>query len=147
MAPGGGPACCGPTATLQPRVIHDHPVTFWKLISDSGIKATVGDLARVLRQLHSLPVPPNLPLPELDIFGRVAERIAASPDLPSAERHFLEERLAQLRRDYADLTFLLPPSAVHGDAHQQNLDSGSTRTARSSSSISNALPSVNQRRI
>ncbi len=110
-----------PTATAQPIVMRDHPVTFWKLIPNSGIKATVGDLARILRQLHSLPVPLDLPLPELDIFGRVAGRITTSPDLPDAERHFLGERLAQLRRDYADLTFPLPRSAVHGDAHQQNL--------------------------
>jgi Ser/Thr protein kinase RdoA (MazF antagonist) len=110
-----------PTVTVQPIVVHEHPVTFWRLIPDSGIKATVGDLARILRQLHNLPVPPDLPLPELDIFGRVAERIAASPDLPATERRFLEQRLAQLRHDYADLTFPLPRSAVHGDAHQQNL--------------------------
>jgi Ser/Thr protein kinase RdoA (MazF antagonist) len=116
-----GIAAVEPTATTQPMVIHHHPVTFWKLIADSGIKATVGDLARILRQLHNLPVPPDLPLPGLDIFGRVAERIAASPDLPTAERDFLEQRLAQLHRDYADLTFPLPRSAVHGDAHQQNL--------------------------
>jgi hypothetical protein len=110
-----------PTAIAQPIVIHDHPVTFWKLIPDSGIKATVGDLARILHQLHNLAVPPGLPLPELDIFGRVAERIAVAPDLPDAERDFLEDRLAQLRRAYVNLTFPLPRSAVHGDAHQQNL--------------------------
>ena len=49
----------------QPIMVRDRPVTFWKLIDDSGIKATVGDLARVLRQLHGLPVPDNLPLPRL----------------------------------------------------------------------------------
>ena len=34
-----------PTSAKQPIVVHDRPVTFWKLIDDSGIKATVGDLA------------------------------------------------------------------------------------------------------
>lgn len=110
-----------PTSHEQPIMVRDRPVTFWKLIDDSGIKATVGDLARVLRELHHLPVPGNLPLPQLDIFGRVSARIEASADLGGKERKFLTERLGQLRQEYAGLTFALPPSAVHGDAHQSNL--------------------------
>lgn len=62
------------TAHSQPIMVQNRPVTFWKLIEDSGIKATLVDLAGILQALHSLPVPPNLALPKLDIFDRVAER-------------------------------------------------------------------------
>lgn len=110
-----------PTEHDQPIVIGTRPVTFWKLIDNSGNEATTEDLARVLRQLHNLPVPASLALPEFDIFGRVAERIAASADITGAERDFLTDLLRQLRDAYADLNFTLPRSAVHGDAHQDNL--------------------------
>jgi aminoglycoside phosphotransferase (APT) family kinase protein len=110
-----------PVACDQPLVVHGHPVTFWKLIDDSGNWPTLADLARILRQLHSLPVPASLALPRFDIFGRVAERIAASPDLSDDERGFLTSRLAELRHAYADLDFPMPAAAVHGDAHQSNL--------------------------
>lgn len=105
----------------QPITVQGRPVTFWKLIEDSGSRATLGDLARILRELHNLPVPDNLPLPEFDIFGRVSERIAKASDLPDTERGFLAERLDNLRHEYTSLDFTLPSSAVHGDAHQSNL--------------------------
>ena len=110
-----------PTAHTQPIMVRDRPVTFWKLIEDSGIRATIGDLAAILRTLHSLPVPPGLPLPEFDIFGRVSDRIARSHDLQDVDREFLTAYLHQLREAYRDLDFVLPPAAVHGDAHQSNL--------------------------
>ena len=110
-----------PTVHHQPVVVLGRPVTFWKLIDDSGAKATLVDLARVLRQLHGLPVPPGLHLPHLDIFGRVSARIAQADATLAAERDFLSERLAELRQQYARLRFAFPPSAVHGDAHQSNL--------------------------
>ena len=110
-----------PTSHPQPLVIRNHPVTFWKLIEDSGTRATIGDLAALLRDLHRFPVPPDLPLPEFDIFGRVSERIANSPDLREEERQFLTQHLDRLSEDYRELEFVLPGSAVHGDAHQSNL--------------------------
>jgi len=110
-----------PTAHDQPIVVRNRPVTFWKLIEDSGTQPPLEDLARVLHQLHSLPVPAELALPEFDIFDRVSDRIAKSPDLTDAEWGFLVGRLVQLRLDYANLEFTRPRSAVHGDAHQDNL--------------------------
>jgi aminoglycoside phosphotransferase (APT) family kinase protein len=95
-------------------------VTFWKLIDDTGRKATVAELGAILHHLHALPVPASLRLPDLDMFGRVAERIG-SADIAETDRGFLGDRLASLRAQYSDLTYRLPPSAVHGDAHQSNL--------------------------
>nr|BFE88179.1 hypothetical protein GCM10020093_107800 [Planobispora longispora] len=105
----------------QPRLVRGKPVTFWRFVDDSGEKASVKDLARILRQLHSFPVPAGLPLPELDIFGRVSERIATAEVLSDQDRDFLTDRLAELRGSYTNLRYPLAPCAVHGDAHQQNL--------------------------
>jgi aminoglycoside phosphotransferase (APT) family kinase protein len=109
-----------PTEWVQPIVARGRPVTFWKLIDDSGTDATLADLGATLRRLHTLPVPDSLRLPEFNMFGRVSERIAAAP-LTEAERFFLTSRLESLRARYRDLHFRLQPSAVHGDAHQSNL--------------------------
>jgi aminoglycoside phosphotransferase (APT) family kinase protein len=95
-------------------------VTFWKLIDDSCTKATVAELGTILRRLHALTVPESLRLPELDIFGRVDDRIATA-EIPEDDRSFLTERLSSLRTSYQDLRYTLSPSAVHGDAHQANL--------------------------
>ena len=110
-----------PTAHNQPLIICGKPVTFWRLIENTGAEATLADLARVLRELHRLPVPPSLALPDFDIFDRVSTRIARASDMPGREREFLAARLEGLREEYRDLRFSLPRSAVHGDAHTDNL--------------------------
>jgi Ser/Thr protein kinase RdoA (MazF antagonist) len=109
-----------PVELVQPIVARGRPVTFWKLIDDSGTKATIADLGAILRRLHALPVPADLHLPEFNMFGRVAERIATA-DLAEKDKAFLADRLRSLRDQYQGLRFRLPPSAVHGDAHQSNL--------------------------
>jgi aminoglycoside phosphotransferase (APT) family kinase protein len=108
------------TERPQPIIARGRPVTFWKLIDDSGTKATVAELGATLRRLHALPVPGSLRLPQLDMFGRVAERIRAA-DIAEADRSFLTDRLSSLRTRYQDLRYAVPSSAVHGDAHQSNL--------------------------
>lgn len=110
-----------PTDHVQPLMVRGKPVTFWRLIDDSGVRATLGELARILRELHHLTVPDYLRLPKLNIFGRVSERIAKSSELSATEREFLTTRLNELRHEYGGLEFPLLPSAVHGDAHQSNL--------------------------
>jgi aminoglycoside phosphotransferase (APT) family kinase protein len=108
------------TGCQQPIVARGRPVTFWKLIDDTGTEATTAELGTVLSQLHVLPVPDDLRLPNLNIFGRVAERIHAA-DITETDRSFLADRLGSLRAEYQALRFELPSSAVHGDAHQDNL--------------------------
>jgi aminoglycoside phosphotransferase (APT) family kinase protein len=110
-----------PTAHPQPLLVLSHPVTFWRLIDDSGAKPALAELGRILRRLHAAPVPEELPLPPFDIFGRVAERITASAVLAETDRQFLADKLADLRVRYAEVKFPLPAAAVHGDAHQANL--------------------------
>ncbi len=110
-----------PTSHAQPLLVAGHPVTFWKLIDDSGTKATLAALGSILRELHSLPVPAELRLPTFEIFDRVSERLAKAEVLTSSERDFLLQRLEHLGHDYSALRFMLRTAAVHGDAHQGNL--------------------------
>lgn len=110
-----------PTDHAQPIVVLGHPVTFWRLVDDSGARPPLTDLAAILRQLHHAAVPPDLRLPQFRIFDRVADRIAGAPTLTHSERDFLTSRLAELQHDYLAMKFTLPPGAVHGDAHQSNL--------------------------
>jgi len=105
----------------QPLMLRGRPVTFWHLIENNGDKASVRDLARILRRLHHLPVPSELPLPKFDIFGRVSERIAETEALSDRDHEFLTTRLIELREKYESLRYPLTTCAVHGDAHQQNL--------------------------
>ena len=105
----------------QPMIARERPVTFWCLIDDSGSKASVADLAQILRQLHSLTVPKELSLPRFDIFGRASQRISQASVLSPAERNFLNGRLSDLEEEYANLEFSMQPTAIHGDAHQSNL--------------------------
>jgi aminoglycoside phosphotransferase (APT) family kinase protein len=108
------------TGRPQPIIARGRPVTFWKLIDDTGTEATIAELGAILRRLHALAVPSSLHLPGFDLFGRVAERIDAAT-IAEADRSFLADRLTSLRDDYQGLRFDLPPSSVHGDAHQDNL--------------------------
>ncbi|MEV6864052.1 aminoglycoside phosphotransferase family protein [Streptosporangium subroseum] len=110
-----------PTDHEQPIMVSDRPVTFWHFIDDGGEKASVEDLASILQKLHSLPVPPDLPLPKFDIFGRVTERIDKADELCDEDRKFLANRLSDLQNQYKNLHYPLKFCAVHGDAHQQNL--------------------------
>ncbi len=105
----------------QPIVIQGHPVTFWHVVPDSGAKASTAELAQALQQIHTAPVPDWLELPELDLFGRVGERITRSRDITDDDREFLTTRLGELRAAADALVYPGPPVAVHGDAHVQNL--------------------------
>jgi aminoglycoside phosphotransferase (APT) family kinase protein len=101
----------------QPIVIDGHVATFWESVSDDGQQyATVGEVAEVLAMLHRLHTPADLHLPQLAPFENAARRIAVNGWLSSGDREFLDERLASLQDDYANLEFALRPGVIHGDA-------------------------------
>ncbi|ANY06907.1 hypothetical protein AFB00_12095 [Pseudonocardia sp. HH130630-07] len=105
----------------QPFDVDGHPVTFWKYIDGRrGRPSDVGDLARILRSIHELPVDQAPELPQFDPFARVVHRIEQSP-IPDDDRAFLADTLSQVRDQLRDLDFPLAPAVLHGDAHVQNL--------------------------
>ena len=116
-----GLAVAQTTEHEQPIMVDGRPVTFWRFIESTGEEASVQELGAVLRRLHSLNVPEELDLPDLDMFGRVDVRIERATDVPEADRRFLRDRVRELRRDFAELRFPLKSCAVHGDAHTANL--------------------------
>jgi aminoglycoside phosphotransferase (APT) family kinase protein len=106
----------------QPIVIDGRAVTFWKAVSDDGDEyASVGEVARVLVELHRLAAPADLNLPSLEPFGKAAHRIEANDWLNSTDRDFLTETLTQMRESYRELDFVLPQGVIHGDANVGNV--------------------------
>lgn len=104
----------------QPVIADDRPVTFWELLGEQTVFGTVAELGALLRRLHGLLPPSSLELPTLRPFGRMEGRID-SADLAEPDREFLRARLAELRRRYDRLEFVLPAGPVHGDANVGNI--------------------------
>lgn len=109
------------TDTPQPLAIEGHPVTFWRFIPGrEGDADDISTLGAVLKRLHSTPPPSNFTLPNEDILGRVASRVKIAP-VSIEDKDFLLSRLSELAEALTRLTFPLPQSPTHGDAHTGNL--------------------------
>lgn len=68
----------------QPLVVDGHVVSFWELVSGDTEYGTVGELAALLRRLHSLEPPPTLELPPLLTgFPTRTPRKPSAPPAPS----------------------------------------------------------------
>jgi aminoglycoside phosphotransferase (APT) family kinase protein len=104
----------------QPVVADGRVVTFWESASDQVEYGTVGELAVLLRRLHSLTSPADLELPSVAPFGRARQRIQAAT-MPDEDRRYLLDRCDQLAEAFNALTFELPPGVVHGDASVGNV--------------------------
>ncbi|TDO54963.1 Ser/Thr protein kinase RdoA (MazF antagonist) [Kribbella sp. VKM Ac-2527] len=119
-----------PVETIdQPVTTDGHVVTFWHEVRDASMASTA-ELARLLRQLHHLPVPSNFEIPMLDPFVRLQEHLAdAEPALSGADSRFLAERLDELRHEYAQVSAGLPVCVIHGDANRKNAIRGSDGVA------------------
>lgn len=103
-----------PLGVEQPVVALGRPVTFWEELPPHR-PGTAADLAPLLRQLHELRPPDELPLGSLDPFVRLNERLTSTLSIPDGDRRWLLAHLADLRFAWAEL----PPgpiSVVHGDA-------------------------------
>jgi aminoglycoside phosphotransferase (APT) family kinase protein len=106
----------------QPIVIDGRAVTFWRAVSDDGDEyASVGEVARVLLELHRLVAPGDLNLPPLEPFEKAAHRIEANDWLSSTDRAFLIETLAEMRQSYGEVDFVLSQGVIHGDANVGNV--------------------------
>lgn len=104
----------------QPVVINGRPVTWWELLP-AHRPAAPAELAAVLRAVHALPVPNGLELPEHDPLSGLDRQITEAPGLRREDRAWLAHHLAQLGRQYRQLTSDEPPHVIHGDAWQGNI--------------------------
>ncbi|TDW18908.1 aminoglycoside phosphotransferase family protein [Kribbella kalugense] len=120
LATQGLPAVEPLDSIQQPFGVDGHVVTLWHEIPEASMASTA-ELAALLRQLHSLPVPTNFDIPALDPFVRLDEHLAAAePELNASDRGFLTERLEELKAGFTRVTEGLPVCVIHGDANRKN---------------------------
>lgn len=128
-------ACDYPAARViedlpQMAVVGGRTITWWHLIESDPEPPQFEDLARVLRDLHSLSLDRHVPqLPQFDPMPRVARRLESAEE-SAGDVEYLRGRLKLLSAQYASLAFELPRGPIHGDAHVGNLmrdRSGSVR--------------------
>jgi aminoglycoside phosphotransferase (APT) family kinase protein len=103
----------------QPLEVGGHLVTVWCEVRETGRRATAGDLATLLRRVHAVPPPGELP--EWTPLDAVRARVADAEELDARDRLFLLERCAEVEDSLSGLEFSLPRGLVHGDAHSGNV--------------------------
>jgi aminoglycoside phosphotransferase (APT) family kinase protein len=104
----------------QPIAVDEHLATLWQAEPGHGRKPTAKDLARLLRQLHDLPLPP-FELPEWAPLDDVRRRLGDAEELAPDDRRFLENRCDELQAQLDEMHLELDRRVVHGDAHLGNL--------------------------
>lgn len=104
----------------QPIEAGDHTATVWQAVPPhDGPPPRPADLARLLRAVHRLDPPPDLPA--WDPLDDVRRRLGEAKGLPGDDLEFLRRRCDEVSRKLAEVPFALPPGFVHGDAHLGNL--------------------------
>lgn len=104
----------------QPVRVAGHVATLWETVPHGGARPDGRDLARLLRRVHALPVPP-FPLPAWHPLDDVRRRVDEAEGLDEADRRFLLRRCDEVEGRIRELDFALPPKLIHGDAHLGNL--------------------------
>jgi aminoglycoside phosphotransferase (APT) family kinase protein len=103
------------------RLVDGHPVTCWHRLPPAVREADAGDLAALLRTVHTLPAAP-FRLPGRDLLDGVERwlRLAGTAVDP-ADAAFLRARRDEFAAAVARLAPHLPPGPVHGDALPRNV--------------------------
>jgi aminoglycoside phosphotransferase (APT) family kinase protein len=108
----------------QPFAIAGKVASGWQYVPEAADPpASAVDLARLLQDLHSRPLPPSRPQAFTDpLAGVTAALESASADaMARAQREWLADQVQELRSRWAELRFPYPASLIHGDAHPGNL--------------------------
>ncbi|CCA59006.1 MULTISPECIES: phosphotransferase family protein [Streptomyces] len=107
-----------PLAIDQPVLAGGRAATFWALLPphEAGTEA---DLAGLLAQLHSLPVP-TFAIGRLNPFVRIKERLVASRAVSEEDRAWLLSHLRELEGQWQSLPGSRGDCVVHGDAWTGN---------------------------
>ena len=109
-----------PIDGLELVTVTGRPVSWWTPIA-AHRHATPAELGAVLHKLHDLPAPTTIDLPNLDMVGHVAERIESASGIATADRGWLQDRLASLATHLATTEIPQSRHVIHGDAWQGNL--------------------------
>jgi aminoglycoside phosphotransferase (APT) family kinase protein len=119
LADSGVPAVRTVSGVEQPTLVEDRAVTWWYLIPEHR-PATPAELGTVLHDLHALPIPTHLHLPEVDPLRGLERTINTAAALFPDDHDWLLRHLEALRTRLAHLPAGLPRCVVHGDAWQGN---------------------------
>lgn len=106
----------------QPVLVDGHLATVWQWVPPTGPRPGPRDLARLLRQVHALPLPADLPA--WSPLDDVRSRLVDAEELDPADLRFLLDRCDEVAGALKQLTFSGPPVLLHGDAHLGNVLGG-----------------------
>lgn len=105
-------------------VVDGHPLTFWQRLSEPVRPSTPADLAALLRLVHALPAPP-FELPRRELLSGVGNWLRLAGDaVPEEDAAYLRDRCRDLEAELGELTPVLPPGPLHGDALPRNVHIG-----------------------
>ena len=108
----------------QPFAIDGKVASVWQYVPEAaGAPASAADLARLLRDLHSRPLPPSPPGAFTDPLAGVTAALESVPAdaMAREQREYLAGQVQELHKSWAELRFPHPASLIHGDAHPGNL--------------------------
>lgn len=104
----------------QPTVVDGYPVTWWEQLPKHR-PATPGELGGVLREIHKLPIPPDIDLPPLEPLSDLQERLSNVTSTTADDAAWLLARVKELESRYPQAISGLPTGLVNGDAWQENV--------------------------
>lgn len=119
---------CGVPAVRSARpaveLVDGHPLTYWQRLPTPVRDATPADLAALLRRVHALPPPPFV-LPRRELLAGVERWLRLAGDaVPPADAAYLRARRDDFAAAVAEVTPMLPPGPIHGDALPRNVQVG-----------------------
>jgi aminoglycoside phosphotransferase (APT) family kinase protein len=125
LAENGFPCTVPAPVAGQPFTIKGKVASIWQYIPPAAASPPVSatDLARLLRDLHSRPLPPAPPEAFTDPLAGVTAALGSAPPgtMPRQQREWLATQVEELHGRWTGLRFPHPAALIHGDAHPGNL--------------------------
>ncbi|WP_093563672.1 aminoglycoside phosphotransferase family protein [Streptomyces sp. OspMP-M43] len=103
----------------QPILVDQHAVTIWTYLPQPSRPISAEELARPLRGLHALDIPP-LELPAHDNVRAIRKSLSGISALEGEETDFLADRVDELEAELRSVQFALPPALIQGDPQHRN---------------------------
>jgi hypothetical protein len=122
---GNGFRCTVPAPVPgQPFTVNGKVASAWQYIPEAADPPpSAADLARLLRDLHSRPLPPSPPQAFTDPLAGVTAALDSAPAdaISGQQRDWLAREVQELSSRWDGLRFPHPAGLIHGDAHPGNL--------------------------